>query len=573
MLTLLPASLAVSLAAAGPAQIESPRYSEQLQAIEAELVEEQRRRHIPGMALCIVKDDEVIYMKGFGLRDVEAKLPVTPQTLFRLGSVTKAFTAAVTVIAAEQGKLSLDDHPARYAPELRLSDWEANRRLKIEHLLAHSAGLASHAGDVAQLLADLSPEDLLRTVSRAKVVAMPGERISYSNAMYIGLGQILASVHGKAYDQVLRDELLQPLGMEASGVSLTAFTASPDRAKGYLARETPVETAPHDFRELWAGGGLHSSIEDMSRFVRFMLGRGKLGTQRLMSESAWRNMTTIRLEWEPGGGPAFGWMRIHDQLMISGDTPGFNAKVGLLPDLGLGFVLLTNVTSSGLERRSEEIIWKHLAGKILPSPAAREPEGPSPKFDPPLAVEELAKKVEAAHGPRGPMALTFALDHETEGVSGLGSFSADRDGAWISRLELFAAGKRIAERDDSSSDERSPYLHILRTRTRLTRADFAWASLLDSHGMNLPWKGAEIVGRTTVEGQDVYIVVKKSAIGPVREYYSTETHLLLRRDDVAGGVQTFTDYRSVNGVLVPFRRLSSSPNGGRSVLSVRTAGP
>ena len=138
-----------------------------LAAIEKSVEEGRQKRGIPGLSLVIVKDDRVIYMKGFGYRDFERKLPVTPDTLFAIGSSTKAFTAMLVAMGADEGRISLDDSPKKFLPYFKLQDPDADAKITVRDLLTHSSGL--NRTDLAWITGVLSREDVIRVDTDTEV--------------------------------------------------------------------------------------------------------------------------------------------------------------------------------------------------------------------------------------------------------------------------------------------------------------------------------------------------------------------------------------------------------------------
>ncbi|MEA2329291.1 MAG: hypothetical protein QOE68_4250, partial [Thermoanaerobaculia bacterium] len=145
--------------------------------------EQMRSQHIPGAVLAIVRDDRVIYMQPMGLRDIEHNLPVTPDTLFPIGSCTKAFTSLEIARSADRGLLSLDDHPRKFLPYLKLADPEADAQITIRDMLSHRTGLKAYA-DLAAEPGVLTREEYIRAATSAKPAVKFLTKFQYSNAMY-----------------------------------------------------------------------------------------------------------------------------------------------------------------------------------------------------------------------------------------------------------------------------------------------------------------------------------------------------------------------------------------------------
>ena len=163
------------------AQATAPDYSAPLAEIEKTIDAKRKELGIPGISLAIVKDDKIIYLKGLGLKDVEHKLPVTPDTRFAIGSATKAFTGMLAVMSADEGKLSLDDSPKKFLPYFTLRDPDAAAKITIRDLLSHRSGL--NRTDLAMVTGLLTREELIRVAGMAKPTAKLGEKFQYQNVM------------------------------------------------------------------------------------------------------------------------------------------------------------------------------------------------------------------------------------------------------------------------------------------------------------------------------------------------------------------------------------------------------
>jgi len=204
-----------------------------LAAIEKAVEEKRCRLRVPGAALVIVKDDRIIMLKGFGLRDVERRLPVTPETLFSIASCTKTFTALVTVISADEGKLSLDDSPKKFLPYFQLRDPEADAQVTLRDLLSHRTGV--QAGSEAEEIwyPQNSREAAIKIGMQAKPTAKFRERFGYSNVMYLAAGEAIAKAQQTSWEELIASRIFNPLGMTASNFSIEAMQQAADFSNGY----------------------------------------------------------------------------------------------------------------------------------------------------------------------------------------------------------------------------------------------------------------------------------------------------------------------------------------------------
>jgi CubicO group peptidase (beta-lactamase class C family) len=182
-------------------------YADALAAIEKAIDQKRQELGIPGLSLVIVKDDNVIYMKGLGFKDFERKLPVTPDTLFAIGSASKAFTSMLALMSADEGKLSLEDSPKKYLPYFKLRDPDADAKITIRDLLSHRSGL--NRTDLAMVTGQLNREELIQVAAMAKPTAKLGEKFQYQNVMYAAAGEAVARAQNSTLGQTHRLQDLQ----------------------------------------------------------------------------------------------------------------------------------------------------------------------------------------------------------------------------------------------------------------------------------------------------------------------------------------------------------------------------
>lgn len=357
-------------AAQAPAELDA-----KLAAIEKAVEEGRQKRGIPGLSLVIVKDDRVIYMKGLGYRDFERKVPVTPDTLFAIGSSTKAFTSMLVAMGADEGKISLDDSPKKFLPYFKLQDPEADAKITVRDLLSHSSGL--NRTDLAWITGVLNREEVIRVAAQAKPTAKLREKWQYQNVMYSAAGECVAKAENSTWEKLIRERIFKPLGMRASNLNVADTLSSPDYSKGYNYDEDTKETRQlpmRDFPQVAAAGAINSNARDMAQWLRLMLGGGVFEGKRLVSEASFAEL--IKPQMKVGGNVNYGlgWMlrewHGHKVAEHGGNIDGFNAQVALMPDQRLGFVMLTNVSASTLPSVTMETVWSNLVG----SPEAPKPE-------------------------------------------------------------------------------------------------------------------------------------------------------------------------------------------------------
>jgi CubicO group peptidase (beta-lactamase class C family) len=366
----LAASMAVPLPAS--AQSAAPKTLDQLTPeIDALFAKYQAEQHIPGLVYGVVKDGRLAYVKGIGVQSLTDKRPVTPDSLFRIASMTKAFTALAILKLRDDGKLRLDDLAEDHIPEMK--GWtyptKDSPRIRVRDLLQHVAGFVTDDpwGDRQQVLPQ---EDFTKMIAAGVPFSrVPQSQHEYSNFGYALLGRIVANASGMTYADYVRQAILTPLGMTASGFDVTKAPKA-RYALGYRwenGRWSPEpEMADGAFNAM---GGLQVSAHDYAKWVAFLLsawparddadaGPVKRSTVREVAQGL--NFVSVTNRIGASGASAckqaaaygMGWRVAQDcdlglTLAHGGGYPGYGSHVMLMPDHGVGVFALANRTYSG----------------------------------------------------------------------------------------------------------------------------------------------------------------------------------------------------------------------------------
>jgi CubicO group peptidase (beta-lactamase class C family) len=311
-----------------------------VQAIDAFLQKQVKANRIPGLAVAIVQDDQVIFIKGYG--ESSPGKPVTSQTQFYIGSVTKSFTALAVMQLVEQGKLELDAPVQKYLPWFRVSDPEAAAKITVRHLLNHTSGL-SEAGDPDASVYTSSLEEQARLMKDVRLTAPVGSRFQYYNQNYRILGLLIELASGQSYADYMRSNIFEPLGM-------TRTTADPtearDLAQGYSrAFGFPLPQSQRFVPGALPSGYLISSAEDMARYLLAQLDNRKANGEQMLAPESLATMRT-----PPAGiGSEYGmgWMVLEDgnTLAHGGALDYFQCFVMLGLKEKNGLVILYNQNS------------------------------------------------------------------------------------------------------------------------------------------------------------------------------------------------------------------------------------
>jgi CubicO group peptidase (beta-lactamase class C family) len=362
-------ALAVALVVvitASPAQSRSKAPAGLPPSLDAAVAKVMKAFEVPGVGLAVVKDGKVLLAKGYGVRRMGDSTPVDAQTLFPIASNTKVFTAAALGLLVEDGKLEWDGPVVRWMPWFQLADPFVTRELTVRDLLVHRSGLGLGAGD----LLIWPPSSLSRTeiVRRLRYVPLRTSfrnAYAYDNVLYLAAGELIQAVSGKTWEEFVAERILKKIGMDGSVLRQDDFARAPDRAAAHAPIDGVVrEVKAFETDNMSPAGGISSSAADMAKWVRVLLGGGALpdGT-RLFSERTARELaalvTPIPIGTPPAelaalrrnfNGYALG-LNVHDYrgrkvVTHTGGLSGYVSKVTMLPELGLGVVVLTNQESS-----------------------------------------------------------------------------------------------------------------------------------------------------------------------------------------------------------------------------------
>lgn len=341
-----------------------------LDRLVAQLENQRKQLHIPGLAIAVVKDGEIILARGLGLADVEKEKPVTPETLFPIGSTTKAFTATLIGMLVDEGKMNWDDPVTDHIPffKLGIDSDDVDAVVTIRDLLAHRTGFTRMT--LLFIGENLSRLDVLRAATKAEPLEGFRKRFIYNNVMYLAAGVAAGNAATSDWDTLTANRLLNPLGMNRTTPSIQPSLGDDRLARGYLWNEEAKSFKRQKERTNGAiapAGGILSNILDMSKWLRFQLDGGKCEGRHLISKDQFQETQTSQIEISDGVSYGLGWIlrTWEGQSVIehSGGTRGYAAQVALLPESDLGFVLLMNVTASPLLQRSLNMVWEAVLGE------------------------------------------------------------------------------------------------------------------------------------------------------------------------------------------------------------------
>jgi CubicO group peptidase (beta-lactamase class C family) len=323
---------------------------------------------VPGLSVSIVKDGKVVFAKGYGVRKLGESAAVDENTLFPIGSNTKAFTSALLASLVDAGKLKWDDPVYQRLPGFQMYDPYVSHEMTIRDLLTHRSGMGLGEGDLLFWpTTTYTRDEIIYRLRFMKPASSFRSRFAYDNLLYIAAGQIIPAVTGATWESYLRTKVLDPLGMKTTNLSAAEFKASANHAYPHQRLDGVLRAI--DFVSLdnaAPAGAINSSVVEMAKWVQLQLNRGEFpgGATRLFSEAQskemWTAQTILPNREFPGslahlnssfGAYGLGWglREYHGRQLVehTGGVAGFVSRVMLVPEQNLGVVILTNAESSG----------------------------------------------------------------------------------------------------------------------------------------------------------------------------------------------------------------------------------
>ncbi|MBI1257376.1 MAG: serine hydrolase [Chloroflexi bacterium] len=336
--------------------VSAPEIQAAIGLVEAQLDREQHARKIPGLSAGIVSEQKLIWQHGFGFANLEQQIPADERSVYRCASLTKLFTSTMMMILRDAGKLNLDDPLEKYVPEFKIKSPFADARPPTFRMVAaHAAGIpreGAHEG-----WADLNmptSEELLASLAISEMHMPTSLEPKYSNLGIAMLGYTLSRIAGQPYNEMIREHIFTPLGMNDSGFDREPYSAE-HYAVGYSKSKdgTTMIPAPDWNPFGWIpAGGLYSTVADISKFMSLQFTDAPAGasSSQILGSSTLREMhmpVNMAPDFKSGFGIAFALSRVADQKVVghSGSVPGFKTSIAMIPALKLGVVAFTNTNT------------------------------------------------------------------------------------------------------------------------------------------------------------------------------------------------------------------------------------
>jgi D-alanyl-D-alanine carboxypeptidase len=336
-------------------------------------------RHLPGIAVGVVFDQELIWAKGFGFADVDGHLPMTPATKFRMASHSKLFTSTAIMQLRDAGKLRLDDPVSKYLPWFKIKPAEGDDpEITIEELVTHSSGLPREAGPHWTTHDFPTAAQVREYVTGHPAVYSPGVRWKYSNLAVGIAGMIVETVSGEKYPDYVQRHIFTPLGMSGSSVDQQVD----GMAVGYgrLMPDGSRAKIPFiDARGLGPATGITSNVEDMAKFVSLQFRSGRVGGNQILSTGALREMHRVRVlenDWTRGNAIGFAVNRERDKVYVGhgGSYPGYKTQTLIDLDGKVGVIVLANEDDGNPSPMATHLM--HTVGQAVAKAGAPTPKAP-----------------------------------------------------------------------------------------------------------------------------------------------------------------------------------------------------
>ncbi len=369
-----------ALAVLSSAQQAKAQTSEPYPSLDAYIANAVKVWNVPGLSVVIVRNDSVIYTKGFGVLRTGTTTPVNERTLFEIGSSSKAFTATLAAMLVSDGKMRWDDRLSTYLPDFRLYDPVASDGVTLRDALTHRSGIAR--GELAWLGSGLNRDEVLHRVRFLKPESPFRSKFSYQNIMFLAAGQAAARVAGTSWEALVQQRIFTPLGMTSSVASSKGLTNANVATAHGSTHDTAFTKGTFDAENIAPAGSILSNAVDMAQWLRFQLNDGVVNGKRLLGSAALRETHTPQMlvgaaavAPAPGADTTtvtrfhtygMGWFveDYHGALtwQHGGNTPGMTAAVGMLPEKKLGVAVLSNMQSAALPQILERYIFDRALG-------------------------------------------------------------------------------------------------------------------------------------------------------------------------------------------------------------------
>jgi len=320
--------------------------------------------NVPGLAIGIVKDNKVIFKKGYGVTDLNSNANVSVETIFPIVSCTKPFTATCIGILVDEGKLKWSDKVIKYLPDFKLSDPWITKNIEISDLLCHRSGLRHFEGDEIWYGTNYSREEIVEKIQYYPIRNNFRIDFGYQNVMYLVAGLIIEKVSGQTWGEFINEKIFTPLLMNNTSTSSSQIHTNDNFAKPYLGKH---KISLLNLDNIGPAGSINSNVNDMLNWLKLWVHKGEWNGNTIISKNVYHTMTSTKIFTSEDSeiGYGFGWkIEIDDcQKFIrhGGSMPGYKSTVLIIPEQNIGIVILSNQQAQWLN----EVIIGHVVENFL----------------------------------------------------------------------------------------------------------------------------------------------------------------------------------------------------------------
>jgi CubicO group peptidase (beta-lactamase class C family) len=332
---------------------------------------------VPGMAIGIIKNGGIVYLKGFGESNTVTKTLVDEETIFGIASCSKAFTAACIAILVDEGKLNWDDNVTKYLPDFKLYDEYITNDLMIEDLLCHRSGLGTFDGDLLWYGSSYTRKEVVERIQFRENPHKLRASFGYSNLMFIVAGEVIERVTGQTWDEFVEERIFSPLKMESSNTSNSLLNDDMNIAYPHIEAK-PLEFINYD--NCGPAASINTSANDLLKWTELMLNKGVYKDDTIFSQRQYYQLISPHTLTRTGrgetiGGTHFsayglGWFlsdyRGRKIIQHGGGLPGFHSKVAFVPEDSLGVVIIANQLSGLVEAVYKKVLDFYLSDPNKP---------------------------------------------------------------------------------------------------------------------------------------------------------------------------------------------------------------
>ncbi|MBL8517640.1 MAG: serine hydrolase [Betaproteobacteria bacterium] len=353
----------------------SPSFSQPaLAGFDAFVEAELKKWNTPGAAIVVVKDGRVILQRGYGLRDVERKLPMTAQTVQPIASITKSFTVSALATLVRDGKLSWDKPVRDYLPDFKLHNDYSTLQVTPRDMLTHRTGLPRH--DLSWVGTKATREELYKRLQHMEQSAALRTLWQYNNFMYMTAGYLGGKVAGSSWEELVQKNLFDPLGMKSAGFTVSQMEAATDHAVGYAHddKERPNPVPRISAEAMGPTGSINSNATDMGNYLRMLMNKGQLDGRTLINAPDLIEMTNPQMvmadnrrfaeisSTQYGMGFFLTHYRGYRLVHHGGNLAGLSALLSFMPQDNVGVFVAVNLSSSPLPSVFSYAVYDRLLG-------------------------------------------------------------------------------------------------------------------------------------------------------------------------------------------------------------------